>query len=603
MKKAILLSVTIALLLITQFSLKSPENDTVVSGGIRNYILSENDSIILFLNKSKSCRFEKADLIPLYSGMRKHYKHIEFFIEYFSPREAKYVINGPLVYKHDEENGRMERPQGFQKLEEYLFSDIRLPEHAIFESELDLLIHTFNNLRTYYEHVEIHPGLMLELFQLEIYRIASLNMNGYDATLSAQGIKECGWSIEGIISAVGFYKVYKNEISFRRVIACAETVRSELLNEQDYIHCDRLKIITRYLQPLNAAIVNFHNICNFSWNTNKQALVLNSKSLFTKYNFNVRYFSIYYDDTLNLQEQAALGKKLFFDPLLSANNKRSCASCHSPAKHYTDGLRLNSSLDRTTSLLRNTPSLNNVLFQKAFFYDGRAYQLEQQIADVVGNKLEMHGNLDSIIIKLRENSDYVKLFESAFRNTTEAGINPYSVQKAITEFEKTLIVFDSRFDEYLNGNNHALNKREINGYNLFAGKALCGSCHFFPLFNGTVPPFYNDSEFEVLGVPETAENKALDRDPGRQAVTGFNEQLHAFKTPGLRNVEYTAPYMHNGVYRTLDEVINFYHKGGGQGLGYDVENQTLPFDSLNLNDNEKGDVILFLKSLSSKENQ
>ena len=134
----------------------------------------------------------------------------------------------------------------------------------------------------------------------------------------------------------------------------------------------------------------------------------------------------------------------------------------------------------------------------------------------------------------------------------------------------------------MHGNKNKLNAREIKGYNLFAGKALCGSCHFFPLFNGTVPPYFNDSEFEIIGTPEDSSNKMLDRDKGRYSVTNFDEQMHAFKTPTVRNIEFTGPYMHNGIYTTLEEVVEFYHKGGGAGFNYMVPNQTLPFDSLQL---------------------
>ena len=153
----------------------------------------------------------------------------------------------------------------------------------------------------------------------------------------------------------------------------------------------------------------------------------------------------------------------------------------------------------------------------------------------------------------------------------------------------------------MQGDSKSLNKAEIEGYNLFAGKALCGSCHFFPLFNGTVPPFYNETEFEVLGTPEASNNKTLDNDPGRFKVTGIEKQRLAFKTPTIRNVELTAPYMHNGVYSTLEEVIEFYHKGGGAGLGLTVPNQTLPFDSLKLSPVEKHRIILFMRTLTEKE--
>ncbi|MBC7862060.1 MAG: cytochrome C peroxidase, partial [Bacteroidia bacterium] len=133
---------------------------------------------------------------------------------------------------------------------------------------------------------------------------------------------------------------------------------------------------------------------------------------------------------------------------------------------------------------------------------------------------------------------------------------------------------------------------------LFAGKGLCGSCHFFPLFNGSVPPFYIDSEFEVIGTAENSTNKKVDKDEGRYLVTGIPEQRFAFKTPTVRNIEFTAPYMHNGSYKELKDVVEFYHKGGGNGFGFNIPNQTLPFDSLQLNASEKENIIHFMKSLS-----
>ena len=210
----------------------------------------------------------------------------------------------------------------------------------------------------------------------------------------------------------------------------------------------------------------------------------------------------------------------------------------------------------------------------------------------------MRSSLAEAVKKLRAVPEYRKLFAEAFAGSPDSVISPYAVQKAITEYEKTLVSFDSRFDRYLRGDELAMNEREINGYNLFEGKALCGSCHFMPLFNGTAPPFFSDSEFEVIGVPASPDNRTLDPDSGRYRFTKIPEQLHAFKTPTVRNIEITAPYMHNGVYSSLEEVVEFYHKGGGAGLGLPVPNQTLPFDSLQLNPQEKADIILFMKSLT-----
>lgn len=130
------------------------------------------------------------------------------------------------------------------------------------------------------------------------------------------------------------------------------------------------------------------------------------------------------------------------------------------------------------------------------------------------------------------------------------------------------------------------------------GKALCATCHFMPLTNGSVPPFFIEKEKEVIGVPKESNNKELDTDTGFYWV--YNENLHKgmFKTPTIRNIELTAPYMHNGVYNTLEEVKNFYNKGGGSGLGFNVPHQTLPFDHLNLSEQEIQDIITFMKTLT-----
>ena len=131
------------------------------------------------------------------------------------------------------------------------------------------------------------------------------------------------------------------------------------------------------------------------------------------------------------------------------------------------------------------------------------------------------------------------------------------------------------------------------------GKALCATCHFVPLTNGTVPPFFSETEKEVIGVAYSNQNKILDPDLG--FYFKYKEELHKgmFKTPTVRNVAITAPYMHNGAYNTLEEVMNFYNIGGGNGLGFNLDHQTLPIDQLNLTETEQQAIIAYLKSLTS----
>ena len=145
-----------------------------------------------------------------------------------------------------------------------------------------------------------------------------------------------------------------------------------------------------------------------------------------------------------------------------------------------------------------------------------------------------------------------------------------------------------------------MNAAEINGFNLFMGKAKCATCHYVPLFNGSKPPTYYYQESEVIGVPATADtlHPLLDSDSGRIHTLNLDFFNHAFKTPTLRNIALTAPYMHNGVYKTLEEVIDFYDKGGGQGLGLSLPNQTLPADKLQLTKTEKKNLKAFLLTLT-----
>jgi len=150
------------------------------------------------------------------------------------------------------------------------------------------------------------------------------------------------------------------------------------------------------------------------------------------------------------------------------------------------------------------------------------------------------------------------------------------------------------------GDETKLTKAEKKGFNLFSGKAKCATCHFIPLFNGVVPPFYANTESEVIGVPKTKnKNPAeLDDDLGKYLFIQSEIYKHSFKTPTLRNIELTAPYMHNGVFETLEEVMEFYNNGGGKGLHIAPKYQTLPFDKLNLSKKEIKDIISFMKTLT-----
>jgi len=229
----------------------------------------------------------------------------------------------------------------------------------------------------------------------------------------------------------------------------------------------------------------------------------------------------------------------------------------------------------------------------------RALTLEDQVSDVIGNKIEMGGSLPEVVKRLQKNRAYRKLFSAAFPENGKNPIDSSEVKNALASYVRSLTGFNSRFDEYMRGNKRALKPAEVNGFNLFMGKAKCGTCHYLPLFNGMVPPKYVVSDAEVIGVPASPGDTIIDPDLGWYNIIGIASYKHAFKTPTLRNSSKTAPYMHNGVYKTLEEVMRFYNDGGGAGVGISISNQTLPADSLHLNEKEIDNIISFIKSLDS----
>jgi cytochrome c peroxidase len=297
--------------------------------------------------------------------------------------------------------------------------------------------------------------------------------------------------------------------------------------------------------------------------------------------------------------QIALGKKLFGEPLLSANGKRSCITCHVPAKAFTDGLRLSAALPEGEKLRRNTPTLLNAALQPALFYDSHISFLEDQAHDVISNRQEMGGLFQSITKALKKYKSYNKEFRSAY----PAGkLTPTTIKAALAAYVRSLVKMNSPFDAYMRGDEKALSDEALKGFNLFMGKAKCGTCHFMPLFSGTVPPLFDKMESEVLGTPVNSDTlyPVPDLDSGKYHLYGIPHQLYSFKTTTVRNAAVTAPYMHHGVFSTLEEVLLFYDRGGGKGLGFNLPNQTLPAGKLHLTGEEKKYIISFIKALSDE---
>ncbi len=276
-------------------------------------------------------------------------------------------------------------------------------------------------------------------------------------------------------------------------------------------------------------------------------------------------------------QKAALGRQLFFDPRLSGDNTMSCATCHLPEKAFADGRPLARGRDGA-NLARNTPTLLNVAFFERYMWDGRAASLEDQALLPIQSADEMHQDLDELVRELNEVPSYVQQFQAAFG----AGVTPEGIARALAAFQRTLLTGPSALDRYLSGDRKALNDSARRGLELFVGEAGCIRCHHGPLLS--------DGQFYRIGVTF--------KDQGLAAVTGDKADWGKFRTPSLRNVAETAPYMHNGSMRSLNDVVTFYYRGVPT-----VTNGGPPLDIKPLvgrSFSEIQDIVSFLEALSGE---
>ncbi len=283
------------------------------------------------------------------------------------------------------------------------------------------------------------------------------------------------------------------------------------------------------------------------------------------------------DDNPTTPAKVELGKKLFFDPRLSGTNEMSCATCHLPEKAYADG-RASSAGAGGQQLERNTPTCLNVGLYPSLFWDGRAETLEEQALIPIQSDVEMNQDLDELEEELSAIPGYVQEFQDVFGTKPDR----HGVAKSLAAFQRTLITKPSPFDKYLRGDKDALSADAIRGMELFQGQAGCIECHHGPLLS--------DGNYYRLGVSY--------RDDGRAKVTGKNQDKARFRTPSLRNVAETAPYMHDGSLETLRDVVTFYYRGipavGPGGLTPDTSALTgQSFSEIDL-------LVAFLESLSGE---
>ncbi|NJO23396.1 MAG: cytochrome C peroxidase [Sphingomonadales bacterium] len=280
--------------------------------------------------------------------------------------------------------------------------------------------------------------------------------------------------------------------------------------------------------------------------------------------------------TRRRQPRSRWAKRLFQDKELSSTGTVACASCHDPKLSFSDGEPRGKGVTGQR-LVRHTPSLWNVAFSPLLFWDGRAASLEEQVRFPVEHPDEMGDTLDNAVHRFARHASYERDFAVAF--PADPKITARNIARALAAYERTLVSPPTRFDQWIAGDGNALTQSAINGLKLFAGKGRCIGCHTGFAFT--------DRNFYDIGLPGA--------DPGRGKEIDLPVADHAFKTPTLRELAWTAPYMHDGSLATLDEVIRHYEKGG---VRRPTRSKDLP-QNLRLSELERGYLIAFLESLSS----
>lgn len=535
----------------------------------------------------------QGELKEKFHQLRLVYKEMEWAVEYFLPHSARF-INGPALPEIEfDENIEIE-PEGLQVLEELIYDDA--------DANHDEIVRMLKKLKSKSDIINTNIGAItmnnvqvFDALRMQVFRISSLSVANFDTPVSGRNLEEMPVALQSVANVLDLLKTGESAEHDKLQKEIQASINF-LKKNNDRNSFDYLTFISENLNAVAASMLDFKAKENIPDIIVQSPLKQSARTFYSENAFDVDAFVP--GEAYNFSpEKAALGKKLFNDNLLSNDNSRSCATCHHSDKAFTDGLPRSLSLAENP-LDRNSPSLNYAAFQHGQFWDMRSADLEMQTTDVITNKDEMHGDMKEIVVRLERNPKYAAEIKRIYKTDK---IEAWQVNNLLASYVRSLPGFSSDFDRFMRGDKSALTAEQKEGFNLFVGKANCASCHFLPLFNGTVPPTFNKTEQEILGTAVDDTNRKLDIDPGRGRFHSTIDFLQmSFKTPTVRNIEKSAPYMHNGGYRTLKDVMLFYNEGGGKGFGFKVDNQTLAEDKLNLTDAEIDKIISFMNALTDK---
>ncbi len=555
------------------------------------------------LNKKE----EKTKIQKQINNSRLRLKAIDFWLRYLEPIAYR-RINGPLPVEWETEVFEKFEPPYRREGGGLILAELALEDDPDKNTLISLVDTSLTAIKTFEaDSITTQLGSYDHFFlanRLYLLNLAALYTTGFECPDTSRIIPE----LHGMMTAVNtVYSNFNSEFPSVRLpgeyLALYDKTIAWVSNQPaQYSLFDHFTFIKDYINPLfsmNQQFINANAVRTI--NFNDYSLDNSVSSIFDKrlYNSqNTKGIFSFVDDEQQVEEIRQIGKLLFYDPILSGNNKRSCASCHKPTEYFTDTTQATAfEFDQQHHLARNAPTLINSVFNHLVMQDGKHISLQAQARDVITNPIEMNSEEKELVKKVMSCKEYKDAFKKFLKYTPEEkDVTLSHIASALTVYYADFSNYYSPFDDAMN-QQKPLTAETKHGFNIFMSKAQCGTCHFVPHFNGIKPP-YISSEFEVLGVPGDTSFKELSKDKGRFDVNPEKEMMNAFRTGTIRNTPFTKPYMHNGVFNTLEEVIDLYDAGGGVGRKLQVGNQTLAADSLKLSREEKAHLVAFIHSLN-----
>ncbi len=552
---------------------------------------------------------------------RGAYKAVEWLLTHRDEATAKSYLNGaplPTVVPKVPEVVVVE-PAGLQPIEELVYGEaLDTASAKTLRTLTEDLAVTLRRTVKFQRAERLSHAQVWGAARYGVVRVFAMGVTGFDTPASGASLAESAVALAGIAAGVApYYPMLPDSLAapIRDGFAEGQT----LLLAADFDAFDRVGFYRKVVAPLYRQLYAAQLALGVETprEVDPQPAHQNyaAQDLFADDFLNDFVFASQPADDPLFSRKRDLGRRLFHEVRLSRTQTLSCASCHRPELAFTDGEARSLGSDGKP-IRRNAPTLVGAVFAERYFADLREPSLARQIRHVIQDEHEFDMDYLGLVALLEADPSYRRDFNTAYADVDSAyRLSAYSLGDALASYVRTLHSNSSPVDRYLRGETDELAPDVRRGMNLFMGKAVCATCHFAPTWSGLVPPYYRESESEVLGVPRvwplpagveaSAKTAYLDPDPGR--ITSGRPQDNApfyafsFKTPTVRNAALTAPYMHNGAIGSLAEVVEFYKLGGGAGVGMDLPHQTLPFDKLELDEREIADLVAFMEALTDEQ--